>query len=98
MPRFRLENKNKGVALLSLGVPQWIVRVLRGNTVNDHGNSGFPNTPFMVDRSWIVSKITYFLVRIWCGLFRGTEQSATPRFAGFGKQTIESAQCANVIR
>jgi hypothetical protein len=33
MPRFRLENKNKGVALLSLGVPQWIVRVLRGNTV-----------------------------------------------------------------
>jgi hypothetical protein len=33
MPRFRLENKYKGVALLSLGVPQWIVRVLRGNTV-----------------------------------------------------------------
>jgi hypothetical protein len=33
MPRFRLENKNKGVAVLSLGVPQWIVRVLRGNTV-----------------------------------------------------------------
>jgi hypothetical protein len=35
MPKFRLENKNKGVALLSLGVPQWIVRVLRGNTVVD---------------------------------------------------------------
>jgi acyl transferase domain-containing protein len=36
MLRFRLENKNKGIALLSLGVPQWIGRVLRGNTVVRH--------------------------------------------------------------